>query len=99
MDKELIINKLKENKATLERNFNISKIGLFGSYSIDASNKESDIDLIYELKEGKRLGLKEIHQLETFFKNLFNLDKVDIINHRYVNPIIENEINKSVIYV
>jgi predicted nucleotidyltransferase len=99
MDKELIINKLKENKATLERNFNISKIGLFGSYSIDSSNEESDIDLIYELKEGKRLGLKEIHQLETFVKNLFNLDKVDLINHRYVNPIIENEINKSVIYV
>ena len=99
MNRELIIDKLKKNKITLEKDFNISKIGLFGSYSVNSSNQDSDIDLIYELKEGKRLGLKEIYQLETFFKGLFNLDKVDLVNHKYVNPIIENEINKTVIYV
>ena len=99
MDKEMIINKIKNNKRVLERNFNIIKIGLFGSYSTDSSNEESDVDLIYELEEGKRLGFKDVYQLEVFIKDLLNIEKVDLVNHKYVNPIIEDEINKTVIYV
>ena len=99
MDKEMIINKIKNNKRVLERNFNIIKIGLFGSYSTDSSNEESDVDLIYELEEGTRLGFKDVYQLEVFIKDLLNIEKVDLVNHKYVNPIIEDEINKTVIYV
>ncbi|MEZ5041983.1 MAG: nucleotidyltransferase domain-containing protein [Saprospiraceae bacterium] len=99
MDKKMIINKIKNNKNVLEKKFNIIKIGLFGSYSTDSSNEESDVDLIYELEEGKRLGFKDVYQLEIFIKDLLNIDKVDLVNHKYVNPIIEDEINKTVIYV
>lgn len=95
----MIINKIKNNKNVLEKKFNIIKIGLFGSYSTDSSNEESDVDLIYELEEGKRLGFKDVYQLEIFIKDLLNIDKVDLVNHKYVNPIIEDEINKTVIYV
>jgi hypothetical protein len=34
--------------------------------------------------------------LEVFFKKLL---KVDLVNQKYVNPIIEDEIKKTVIYV
>ena len=99
MNKEQIIQRLKDSKEALEVGFFISEIGLFGSYSTDASNKNSDVDLIYQVKKGKRLGFKEIYTLEKFIKDLLEVEKVDLVDQAYVNPIIENEIKKTVIYV
>jgi len=99
MDKEQIINKLRENKGVLEGTFYISRIGLFGSYSTDTFQEDSDVDLLYELKGGKRLGFKEVSSLEKYIKDLLNVEKVDLVNQKYVNPIIEDEIKKTVIYV
>ena len=99
MDQTQIINILKKNKEVLKENFSILKIGLFGSYSTNTFTENSDIDIIYELEEGKRMGLREIHELEIFFKNLFEIEKIDLIDSRYLNPIIGNEIEKTVIYV
>ena len=99
MDKAEIINILRQNKKVLKDNFNILKIGLIGSYSTNTFTENSDIDLIYELEEGKRMGLREVYELEIFFKRLFQIDKIDLINIRYMNPIIGNEIEKTVIYV
>ena len=99
MDKSLIIRILRKNKEVLEQKFSISKIGLFGSYSTNTFTEDSDIDLVFELKEGKRMGLKEVSDLEIYFKKLFKIEKIDLINNKYVNPIIKNELDKTVIYV
>ncbi len=99
MDKAQIINILRQNKEVLNDNFNILKIGLFGSYSTNTFTENSDIDIIYELEEGKRMGLREVDELEIFFKRLFQTDQIDLINIKYMNPIIGNEIEKTVIYV
>ena len=99
MDKEFIVKKLKSSKKKLKEDFSISKIGLFGSYSRNTQVKGSDIDIIYELLEGKKLGFKEIYDLELFFKKLFKIEKIDLVNSEYMNPIIESEMMKSVIYV
>jgi predicted nucleotidyltransferase len=99
MEKEQIIKKLRENKEVLEGTFYISRIGLFGSYSSDTSHENSDVDLLYELKGGKRLGFIEVSTLERYIKDLLNVEKVDLVNRKYVNPIIEDEIKKTVIYV
>lgn len=99
MDKRQIINTLRKNKEVLKDNFNILKIGLFGSYSTNTYKEDSDIDIVYELEEGKRMGLKDVYELEIFFRNLFQIDKIDLVNSKYMNPIIEDEIEKTVIYV
>ncbi len=99
MDKSQIIKVLSNHKDILRKQFNILKIGLFGSYSTNSQNKDSDIDLVYQLEEGTYLGIKELFELELFFKNLFNISKIDLVNKKYINPIIENEMNKTVIYV
>ncbi len=99
MDKAQIINVLRENQQVLKDNFNIFKIGLFGSYSTNTFTHNSDVDLIYELEEGKRMGLREVYELEIFFHKLLQINRIDLINSRYVNPIIGNEIEKTVIYV
>jgi len=99
MDKRQIINRLRKNKQILRDNFSILRIGLFGSYSTDTFTEDSDIDIVYELDEGKKMGLRDVYELEVFFKNLFQIDKIDLVNSKYMNPIIGNEIEKTVIYV
>lgn len=99
LSKDQIINKLKQSKKVLKDSFSINKVGLFGSYSNNTYSTESDIDIIYHLETGKRMGLKDVYELELFFKDLFQIDKIDLVNSKYVNPIINSEIEKSVIYV
>ena len=80
-----------------------ARIGI--SYCTSCNNKIEKqsvsfiVKQIMNLKEGTSLGFKEIYDLEVFLKNLFKIDKIDLINYQYMNPIIEDEMNKSVIYV
>ena len=99
MDRTQITDILQNNKEILKEKFSILKIGLFGSYSTNTFTENSDIDIIYELEEGKRMGIREVNELEIFFKNLFKIKKIDLIDRKHVNPIIGNEIEKTVIYV
>lgn len=99
MNKFSILESLKEIEDELKDKFQILKIGIFGSYSTDTQTEESDIDLIYELEENAKFGFKEINDLEQYFKDLFKIEKIDLVNSKYINPIIEEEIKKSVIYV
>jgi predicted nucleotidyltransferase len=45
MDKEDVINALIEYKRELEKNINLKKLFLFGSYSENRQKKDSDIDV------------------------------------------------------
>jgi len=99
MDKIEILEKLKESKEILEKNFSITKIGLFGSYATGQETADSDIDIFYELAAGKREGIIDAYNIENYFKQLLFGKEVDLVNAKYVNPIIENEIVNSIIYV
>lgn len=99
MNKTEIFHILNEQKATFKSQFNILKIGFFGSYAMGTYTSKSDLDLIFELEEGKHLGLKEMYDLEQFTKKLFKIDRIDLVNHKYMNPIINAEVEKTVIYV
>ena len=99
MTKTNIVEILQANKSGFVQQFHITYIGLFGSYSKDSQQADSDVDIVYELMEGRRLGLQEVYDLEVFVKKLLNVEKVDLVNRKYMNPIIESEMEKSVIYV
>jgi len=99
MTQTTIIRLLKDNKQFLKDKYSLTRIGLFGSYSTNTNDENSDIDLVYELAEGEKIGLKKIHELEVFFKKLLQTNKIDLINRKYMNPIISYEMEKTVIYV
>jgi predicted nucleotidyltransferase len=99
MHTELIIQKLAANKEVLRRQYRIAKIGLFGSYSRNTQGKDSDIDLVIELEQGEKLGFKESYDLEEYLKQLLDTDRIDIVDQKYMNPVIESEMIKSVVYV
>ena len=54
LDKNLILNTLQSHKEEL-KGFGVNRIGLFGSYSNNKSNPNSDIDLLVDIRLEKKL--------------------------------------------
>ena len=93
---------LSEVKATLERNkeilfasYPIKSMAIFGSYSRNEEDKDSDVDIVVEFN-GK-IGLRFIdlaHELE----KLIDL-KVDLVSKNGIKKRYWNSIKQDLIYV
>ncbi len=98
MTKKEIINYLKKNKEEFEKKYNIEKIALFGSFARNEASEDSDIDLIYSLKDGCKMTFDKYLTFENNLKKSLN-SKVDLINEKKLNPLIKMNALKDFIYV
>jgi hypothetical protein len=95
MNKIEILNKLSEEKNYMIKNFEIDKIGLFGSYARDEATNDSDIDIYVEFKNKT---FDNIAGLWNYLEELYH-KKIDLIHfHKRANKVIINNIQKEVIY-
>jgi predicted nucleotidyltransferase len=90
-----ILLKLKELKPTLKKEFAVSRIGLFGSFSDGTFSEKSDIDLLVELD--RPIGWK-FFSLELYLEKVFNR-KVDLVTKSALKEPIKNTILNQVNYV
>ena len=97
MDKEEILNKLRENKEKMKE-FGVKRIGIFGSYAKDMAGEKSDIDIIVEFERGKAT-FKNVCGLIDFLEELFGRevdiltpDGVESIRIKHVKEGIKREI-------
>lgn len=94
-----IVKKIKKLFPYLSKKYSVKKIGIFGSYSRNQQNKNSDIDLIVEFNEP--IGLEFI-EFSEYLENVLEL-KVDILTPEGISNIkvkkVEREIKDSLIYV
>lgn len=96
LNKERILKILKREYPYLSRKFHLSKIGLFGSYALNKSSENSDVDLIVDFD--KPIGL-EFVDLGDYLEKLFD-KKVDLITIEGLkNSRINLNIDNQVIYV
>jgi predicted nucleotidyltransferase len=75
MQKEDIINILRQEMPTLKSRFGVQSIGLFGSYARDKNDQNSDLDFLVEIKEplaDNYFGLWD------FLEDRFNM-KIDLV--------------------
>ncbi len=93
--REDILLKLKELKPTLQKEFAIKEIGLFGSFSKNENSSESDIDLLIELE--KPIGWKYF-SLEPYLEEIFKR-KIDIITKNALREQLRDKILGQVIYI
>jgi len=94
LNKEIIVETLRENKDFLKKNFAVDNIILFGSYSRNEATEKSDIDILIECK--KKTFRNYINILR-FLEKLFH-KKIDVIYKDSVNPFIMDLIEKELIY-
>jgi uncharacterized protein len=90
-----ILAQLKELKPVLEKEYAVSKIGLFGSFADGSQHENSDIDLLVELK--KPIGWK-FFSLQVFLENVFNR-KVDLVTYNALKSQLKQQILSQVQYV
>ncbi len=90
---------LAENKADLVSEFGVQQLGIFGSVAEGKSRQDSDIDLFYDLEDGKFLDLRSLEAFESKIRKLLHRKEVDIVNLRYMNPIVRFRAEKHFIYV
>ena len=99
LSKKDLLEKLKSELSFLEKNFFIKRIGLFGSYSKESQNEDSDIDLMIEFK--KPIGLKFMDLAEYLERKLGK--RVEILTLEGMKSIrikeVAVEIERSLVYV
>ena len=95
MTKNEILNELSKNKSYIEQNFEVEKIGLFGSYAKGKQTEESDIDIYVEFKHKT---FDNLAGLWNYLEELYH-KKIDLYHkHKNNNQVVISNIQKDVIY-
>jgi predicted nucleotidyltransferase len=97
LNKDLIINYLKQHKNNFSEKYSINKLGLFGSFATNNNSINSDIDIAYETIS-KDLTFKQMYQFEDELNDYFKRD-IDLVNLNYMNPLIKRTVIKDIVYV
>ena len=97
-NKTEILTFLSDNKKQLFCEYQLVKIGLFGSFSKNEETKDSDIDLIVEFEPNTKNLSEKKHKIKNFIKKKFNR-KVNLCREKYIKPYFKSQILKSVIYI
>lgn len=93
--KNEIIEKLFELKPILSSKYNVKTVGLFGSFSDETFNDESDIDLLVELNT---MTGWNIISLEIFLEKIFNR-KIDLVTKNAIREPLRNTIYNNIQFI
>ncbi len=83
-----------ERLAELCRQHRIRRLALFGSVLRDDFSPDSDIDVLIEFDRCEPVGFR-IFRVEEALSRLFGGRKIDIVNPRYLNHRLKDEILNS----
>lgn len=96
------INEIKDKitsvQEKLDTEFEVSEIGIFGSYVRGEANDDSDLDILISLKPENKMGLIKYNLLKEFLSDLVNI-KVDLVLKDSIKPALKKYILNEVIYL
>ena len=98
LDKTIILNYLQIHKLEFEREFGITKLGLFGSFARNEASEASDIDIMVEFEANTSDLYDKKESLRTILQNEFNRN-VDLCREKYIKPYFRAQILNSTVYV
>ena len=95
LNRESVLRALRNHLAEFERLYGVTKMGVFGSVARNESRKNSDIDVVVEMREPDLFYLVHIKEtLEKAFKC-----PVDVIRYREkMNRYLKARIDRDVCY-
>ncbi len=95
IDKENIINSIRDKKLEFVSKYHLKSIGIFGSFTRDDFKEDSDIDILVEFDQP--IGIEFI-DLANELEELLKI-KVDLVSKNGVKPKYLKEIQKDLVYV
>jgi uncharacterized protein len=96
--KNQILTFLESNKSYFLNSFNVSKIGIFGSYAKGIQNENSDVDIIVEFKYGTKNLYETKQKMREYIESNLNI-KVDICREKYIKDIFKKKIMSDATYI
>lgn len=93
-----ILSFLKEKKEEFFSEYQLIKIGLFGSFARNEVTDESDIDLLVEFQPNTENLLEKKSKIKELVSKKFGR-KVDLCREKYIKPYYRLQIIQSTIYV
>jgi predicted nucleotidyltransferase len=98
IDQTQILNYLSLNKQDISQKYNLTKLGIFGSYARNEQTAKSDLDLIVEFEDNTPNLSDKKDFLRAEIGSAFNL-QVDVCREKYIKPIFLQHILTDAIYV
>ena len=96
--KEEILSFLKEKKGEFFSDYQLVKLGLFGSFARDEATQDSDIDLIVEFEPNTQNLSEKKSSIKSSVQEQFHRE-VDVCREKYIKPYFKSQILESVVYV
>lgn len=98
LSREEILSFLKEKKEDFSSSYQVTKLGLFGSFATGEASEESDIDLIIEFAPDTEALTDKKAKIKLSLEEKFHRE-VDLCREKYIKPYFKSHILKTVIYV
>jgi predicted nucleotidyltransferase len=94
--KDLALDALRKYKSDFEKQYGVTKIGIFGSVARDEAKVDSDVDIVVEMQKPDLFYM--VHIKETL-ENEFHRP-VDIVHYRdKMNVYLKERIHSEAVYV
>ncbi|MCL4537400.1 MAG: nucleotidyltransferase family protein [Nitrospirae bacterium] len=87
---------LKKHKTEVQEKYNVSELGIFGSFVRGEQRKRSDIDILVEFVELPDVFL--LIDLEDYLRRILRR-KVDLVRKGAIRPELKKVITKEVVYI
>lgn len=95
---EIIKAQIVELKPTLQRDYRITELGIFGSYVRGEQTEASDVDILVEFDPSFKFGLVTYGKIENYIADTLG-KKVDLVMKRALKPYIGKRILQEVVYL
>ena len=86
-------------KTELQEVYGIKNLKLYGSYALNKQHIGSDIDFLYEMETGKNMTLRKLQRMESLLRFILQIEKVELVNGKYMNPVVYQNIKPYVISI
>lgn len=98
IQKEDILEFIRQNQLYLKEHFHIRKIAVIGSFARNEQTAHSDIDLLIELEDNTPDIYEKKEALRKYLRNRFDRS-VDVAREKYLKPYVKYKILKEAVYV
>lgn len=88
---------IQDNKETFTAQYGIEKLFLYGSYATSSQNEHSDLDLMYVMQKNIGMSLGRLIKIETMLQTLTGIKKIELVNKKYINPVVYLNAQKNAI--
>ena len=96
--KEEILSYLSSKKLEFAREYQVTKLGIFGSYATGNPSESSDIDVLVEFEDSTPNLHEKKNRIRAILLQQFDKE-IDLCRGKYIKSYFRSQIMKTAIYV